>query len=109
MAEWTYTDDYSVLPNLYIRSKFLDGVLKWYQIYPCDGYVLRIPANDSYKIDENGDFVLDENGNKILETPYRTWGGAMEMPNYNWATNQKNYHAELYDESMEVFGKVKEP
>lgn len=106
MAEWDFVDDYTVLPNLNVKSVYKDGVFKWYQIYPCDGYVLRIPTNDSYQIDENGDFVLDENGNKILETPYRTWGGAMEMPNYDWTTNPKNYHAELYDESMEVFGKV---
>lgn len=103
---WTHTDDYSVLPNLYIRSMLLDGILKWFEIYPCEGYVLRIPMHDSYQVDENGDYVLDENGNMILERPYRTWGGAMEMPNYNWVTNPKNYHAELYEEGMEVFGKV---
>ena len=109
MATWTNSDDYNVLPNLYVRSKFLDGVLKWKEIYPCEGYVLRILNNDSYQLDENGDFVLDENGNKILETSYRTWGGAMCAANYNFAVNPNGYIAELYDESMEVFGKVEEP
>lgn len=103
MAKWTYSDDYTLLPNLYIRSKFLDGVFKWYQIYPCDGYVLRIPTNDSCQTDENGDYVLDENGNKILEMPYRTWGGAMEHAGYNWVENPKNYQAEKITENMIVF------
>jgi hypothetical protein len=101
MATWTHSDDYNVLPNLYVRSCFKDGVFKWYEIYPCDGYVLRILSLDGYQ--------TDENGNKILETPYRSEGGAMEMPNYDFATNPNGYIAELYDESMEVFGKVEEP
>lgn len=110
MAEWTYSDDYSLLPNLYVRSKFLDGVFKWFQVYPCNGYVLRVLSSDTYQTDENGDFVLDENGEKILETPYRTWGGAMVLnANYDWVTNPNGYIAELYDESMEVFGKIEEP
>lgn len=109
MAEWTHSDDYSILPNLYIRSIFLDGVLKWKELYPCDGYVLRCLYLDTYQTDENSDYVLDENGNPILETPYRTWGGAMCAANYDFATNPNGYIAELYDESMEVFGKVEEP
>lgn len=112
MAEnsvWTYTDDYTILPNLNVKSCFSDGVFKWYEIYPCDGYVLRILSSDIYQVDENGDYVLDENGNPILETPYRTWGGAMCRANYDFATNPRGYMAELYDESMEVFGKVEEP
>ena len=109
-AVWTYTDNYTLLPNLNVKSCFSDGVFKWYEIYPCDGYVLRCSYLDTYQTDENGDFVLDENGNKILETPYRTWGGAMLInANYNFATNPRGYMAELYEEGMEVFGKVEEP
>ena len=94
---WTYTDNPNLLPNLIIRSKFKDNVLVFYEIYPANGYVLRIPNSDVYH--------EDENGNLILVTPYRTWGGATEFANYDWATNPENYYAELYDESMEVFNK----
>ena len=43
---WTYNDDANLLPNIIIRSKFKDGILKHYQIYLVDGYVLRIPNMD---------------------------------------------------------------
>ena len=102
---WSYTDDYSIIANLYIRSKFKDGVLQFYQIYPCDGYVLRIPANDEYERDEEGNYVLDENGNRILIMEYRSCGGAMEFTDYDWSTNPCGYCAELYEEGMEVFGR----
>lgn len=100
---WTYNDDANLLPNIIIRSKFKDGILKHYQIYPVDGYVLRIPNMDEYQRDENGEYVLDENGEKILTVPYRSYGGAVEMPDYDWKTNPGNYHAELYEEGMIVF------
>ena len=92
---WTYNDDATLLPNIIIRSKFKDGILKHYQIYPIDGYVLRIPNMDEYQRDENGE--------KILTVPYRSYGGAVEMPDYDWAANSENYHAELYEEGMAVF------
>lgn len=101
---WTYTDNLTLLPNLIIRSQFKDGVLKFYQMYPVEGYVLRIPTMDEYEMDENGEYVLDENGERILVMPYRTYGGAVEMPDYDWATNPENYHAELYEEGMTIFG-----
>ncbi|MBS6833508.1 MAG: hypothetical protein KH216_11935 [Clostridiales bacterium] len=100
---WTYNDDANLLPNIIIRSKFKDGILKHYQIYPVDGYVLRIPNMDEYRRDENGEYVLDENGEKILTVPYCSYGGAVEMPDYDWKTNPGNYHAELYEEGMIVF------
>ena len=108
---WTYNDDANLLPNIIIRSKFKDGILKHYQIYPVDGYVLRIPNMDEYRrdengeyvLDENGEYVLDENGEKILTVPYCSYGGAVEMPDYDWKTNPGNYHAELYEEGMIVF------
>ena len=100
---WTYNDDANLLPNIIIRSKFKDGILKHYQIYPVDGYVLRIPNMDEYRRDENGEYVLDENGEKILTVPYCSYGGAVEMPDYDWKTNPGNYHAELYKEGMIVF------
>lgn len=87
---WTYTDNLTLLPNLIIRSQFKDGVLKFYQMYPVEGYVLRIPT-------------MDENGERILTMPYRSYGGAVEMPDYDWKTNSENYHAELYEEGMIVF------
>ena len=100
---WTYNDDANLLPNIIIRSKFKAGILKHYQIYPVDGYVLRIPNMDEYRRDENGEYVLDENGEKILTVPYCSYGGAVEMPDYDWKTNPGNYHAELYEEGMIVF------
>ena len=48
---WTYNDDANLLPNIIIRSKFKAGILKHYQIYPVDGYVLRIPNMDEYRRD----------------------------------------------------------
>ena len=55
-------------------------------------------------IDENGEYVLDENGERILVMPYRSWGGAVIVPTYDWATNPENYYAELYEEGMTIFG-----
>ncbi len=58
---------------------------------------------DDYRRDENGEYVLDENGEKILTVPYCSYGGAVEMPDYDWKTNPGNYHAELYEEGLIVF------
>lgn len=96
---WTYTDNLTLLENLIVRSKFKDGVFQFYQIYPVDGYVLRIPTLD-YTIED-----LDGNTTVVQ---YRTWGGATELAGYDWATNPCGYCAELYDETMEVFGVDKE-
>ena len=84
---WTHADDYTILANLNVRSIFKDGIFKWYELYPVDGYVLRIPILDEYQMDEEGNFVLDENGNKILVTPYRSYGGATINTNYDWNIN----------------------
>lgn len=93
---WTHSDNYNLLPNLYVRNVFKDDVFKWYEIYPCEGYVLRI-----YSLDDN---YVDENGEPYIES-YRTWGGAMVLnQNYDWTTNPDGYTAELYDESMTVHG-----
>lgn len=101
---WTEKDNFDLLENINVKSKFKDGVFQFYQIYPVDGFVLRIPNGDMYQTDiETGDFVLDENGNKILEMPYRTKGGATELAGYDWVANPKNYYAEKYTEDMTVF------
>ena len=101
----THIDNYNILPNLIIRSFYNDGVLYVHEIYPQNGYVLRIPRNDVYLTDDEGNYVLDENGNYIVEFPYRSWGGASEFPSYDWVANPENYYAELYVEGMEVFNK----
>ena len=90
---WTFEDDLTILENIIVRSRFKDGVLMHYQIYPCEGYILRIPILDEYEVDENGNFVLDENGEKIL-IPYSSDGGATELPSYNWQANPSGYFAE---------------
>lgn len=106
---WTHTDDYNVLPNLIVRSKFLDGVLKRYELYPCEGYVLHIPSNDEYERNNDGNLVLDENGNPIVTRPYYSLGGATVRLNYDFTTNPNNYHADLHEEGMIVFGGVTPP
>ena len=101
---WTFTDNLTILANLIVRGCFKDGVLIHYELYPCDGYVLRIPILDEYEMDEEGNLVLDENGDPILVMPYRSYGGATVMPNYDFTTNPNGYCAELYEEGMTVFG-----
>ena len=91
---WETTEDLTILENIIVQRKFKDGVLKYYQIYPCEGFFLRVPIMDEYKIDDEGNFVLDRNGEKILINPYRSNGGATEMPNYNWQDNPSGYYAE---------------
>lgn len=95
---WTYTDDLTMLENLIIRSNFKDGALEFFQVYPCEGYVLRIPALDEYELDEDGNFVYDKTGEKILVSEYRSDGGATAMPNYNWEENPTGFCAELKGE-----------
>lgn len=100
---WTYTDDLSLIENITVRGQYKDGVLKFYEIYPMEGYVLRIPCMDEYLRDEEGNLVADENGKAILETPYRSRGGATQMPDYDWTTNPEGYYAELYEEGMIIY------
>ena len=101
---WTYTDNYNILPNLYVRSKFLDGVLKFYEIFPVTGYVLWIPKVDEYEYDEDGNPVYDEDGNPVLLYHYYSWGGATAMPNYDFEANVDGFQAVPYEEGMRVFG-----
>ena len=97
MATWTYSDNWGILPNLNVRSCFRDGILTMYEMYPADGYVLHVPSGDEY--------ALDDEGNPTDEIiPYYTGGGATEFPNYDWEANPENYHADLYEEGMIVFG-----
>jgi hypothetical protein len=94
-----------IIPNLDIIAYHNENnVLRGYEIYPLEGYVVRIAILDRYQTDENGNFVLDENGNKILVTPYRIWGGATAVPSYDWTTNPDGFAAELYEEGMIVNG-----
>ena len=108
MGNWTHTDDYTLLPNIYVRSHFEDGVLKHYQLFPCPNYVLHVPSGDCPAFDEEGNELFDENGNPIIE-PYYSWGGATEFVGYDIATNPCGYEAILYQEGMQVFGGVKPP
>lgn len=93
---WTYEDNWSILPNLNVKSCFKDGVLKHYRLYPAEGYVLHVPSGDTP--------IFDDEGNQIGTQPYYTYGGATVLPSYDFATNPNNYHADLYEEGMEVFG-----
>ncbi len=99
---WTYTDDLTLVEKLIIKSCFRDGELIHYRIYPVEGYVLRIPELDEYKMDEDGNLVFDENGDGILVTPYRSYGGATEMPDYDWELNLDRYCAELEEDGNEI-------
>lgn len=89
---WTQEDNLTLLENLIVRSIFRDGVFMWYEIYPVEGYVLRITSLDRTFIDDDGNEIFDS---------YRTWGGAtVRDANYDWEENPRGYMAELYDESM---------
>lgn len=99
---WTYENDLTKLENLIVRSNIKDGVLEFFQVYPCEGYILRMPILDEYEMDEEGNFVLDENGEKILINPYRSTGGATALPNYDWEENPSGFIAEVYEEEMNV-------
>lgn len=106
---WTYTDNYDLVPNLYVRSHFDDdGVFSHYQIYPCTGYVLWCPQNDLEQYDDDGNLIVDENGNSVT-IPYYSWGGATELKTYDWATNPKQWQAVLYQEGMTVHGGSTQP
>ena len=93
---WTYLDNWTLLPNINVKHCYKDGVLKMLQRYPADGYVLHIPSGDTP--------IYDEEGNEIGIQPYYTYGGATCRLNYDFTTNPNNYHADLYEEGMEVFG-----
>lgn len=109
MSVWTRTSNLNVLANLDVQSVYKDGVFMWYELFPCDGFVLWVPSGDEYEYDDEGNLVLDENGNPILINHYYTWGGATVMPNYDFATNPNGYAAVPYDESMTVYGGVTPP
>lgn len=96
---WTYTDDLTILQNIIVRSKFLDGVLQFYELYPVEGYVLYNPSVTQYDEDEEGN---------LIQVPYYTWGGATVSANYDFTTNPRGYCAVLYDESMRVYSKKDE-
>lgn len=99
MAEWTYQDDWDKLPNINVKHCYRDGVLVHYALYPAEGYVLHVPSGD--------DFAYDDEGNLTDELiPYYTYGGATVLPGYNFTSNPRNYHADLYEEGMIVFGGV---
>lgn len=103
---WTYTDSFDTLPNLIVRSNFLDGVLEFFQIYPIEGYALRITVLDEYLTDDEGNYIFDENGERVLENPWRSYGGATALPDYDWKQNPDGFCAEIYEESMEVSGTI---
>ena len=97
MDIWTFQDDWNKLPNINVKHYYLDGVLIMFELYPEEGYVLHVPSGDEH--------ALDDEGNPTDEIiPYYTGGGATEFPNYDWEANPENYHADLYEEGMIVFG-----
>lgn len=100
---WTPTHNTDIIPNLDIIAYHDENhILRGYEIYPLEGYVLRIYALDEYLMDDDFNYVLDENGDKILVKPWRIWGGATAVPSYNWETNPNGFAAELYTPDMEV-------
>ena len=53
-------------------------------------------------VDEEGNIILDENNEPIL-IPYRTYGGATALPNYDWTANPDGFSAEPYENGMVVY------
>ena len=87
---WTYIDNFDKLPNINARAAYKDGVLRLYELYPVDGYVLHVPS---------GDFTEhNKDGNVILHEPYYTWGGATCAANYDFAANPEGYKSVLRSE-----------
>lgn len=109
MGNWTYTSNFNLLPNIDVRSVFCDGILKRYDLYPCEGYVLWLPSGDNYEYDDEGNLILDENGNPILINHYYMRGGATVQLNYDFTTNPEGYQAVLYEEGMIVYGGTTPP
>lgn len=100
---WRAEHNTNIIPHLDIIAYYNENnELQIYEIFPEQGYVVRIYALDEYQTDENGDFVLDENGDKILVKPWLIWGGATAVPSYDWTTNPNGFAAELYEEGMDV-------
>ena len=101
MEIWTAQDNFELLPNIIVRTKFKDGVPQWLELYPNNGYVLHIPSGDVK--------IYDEFENQIGIQPYYTYGGATVRLDYDFATNPNNYHADLYEEGMVVYGSKTAP
>jgi hypothetical protein len=97
MANWTAQDNFGLLPNIIVRTKFKNGVPQWYELYPFSGYVLHIPSGDVAIYDFSGEIIIGTQ-------PYYTYGGATIHLNYDFFANPNNYHADLYEEGMIVFG-----
>ena len=83
---WTYKDVKGVLPNITIRENYQDGKLKFYEMFPDEGYFLHIPSGD----------VKDEVTGEV--TPYHTEGGNTELVGYDFTENPEGYHADLKGE-----------
>ena len=66
-------------------------------IFPIAAY-----TNDTIQVNLKGR-VVDENNEPIL-IPYRTYGGAVAMPTYDWVENSYGFCAELYEDGMIVYG-----
>ncbi len=92
MENWTAQDNWDLLPNINVQTKFKDGVAQWFELYPAEGYVLHIPNGDEPIYDFSGD-------NIIGTQPYYTYGGATVLLNYDFTTNPNNYHADLCEEA----------
>lgn len=90
-------DNWNILPNLNVQTVYNNNnEILVYRLYPANGYVLHIPDGDEP--------IYDEQGNKIGTQPYYTYGGASVERTYDFATNPRNYHADLYEEGMTVYG-----
>ena len=84
---WTHKDKKGILPNITVRENYQNGELKFYELYPDEGYLLHIPSGDVP--------LLDEDGNPTGEVqPYHTDGGNTELVGYDFEENPENYHAD---------------
>lgn len=88
---WTHKDRKDLLPNITVRENYQDGELKFYELFPDEGYLLHIPSGDAP--------IFDEEGNPTGEVElYHTEGGNTELVGYDFESNPENYHADLKGE-----------
>ena len=90
----------TLIPNTTMQKIFRDGVLKQYEITPCEGYVLHDKNLDSY-------MEYDEEGNGIGDVILGFYAGTTSVRyDYDFTANPREFYAVLENdvpEGAEIF------